>query len=160
MARADLGQITKVDNVQLLAVADVEPAKAKGLLEKWPKLRVYPDWRKLLDEERELDSVNVSTPDHMHAPIAMTAMHRGLHIYGQKPLTHDLYESRQLTEMAREKNLVTQMGIQIHSGAEYRLAVKLVQDGVVGKIKKVHTWSNKKWGDTAPMPQRFPSGRP
>ena len=59
--------------------------------------------------------MNVSTPDHMHAPIGMAALHRGLHVYGQKPLTHDIYETRRLTEWPREKKLVTQMGIQIHS---------------------------------------------
>ena len=82
-------------------------------------------------------------------------MNRGLHVYGQKPLTHDLYETRRLTEVARKKKLVTQMGIQIHSNSEYRLAVQLVQDGAIGKIKEVHTWSNKKWGDTSPKPDRI-----
>jgi predicted dehydrogenase len=79
-------------------------------------------------------------------------MQRGLHVYGQKPLTHDLYETRRLTEFAHKKKLVTQMGIQIHSAMEYRLAVQLIQDGAIGKVREVHTWSSKKWGDTAPMP--------
>jgi len=152
MARADLSEITNHSSVQLVAVADVEPAKANDLKKKWPDLRVYADWRQLLEKEKELTSVNVSTPDHMHAPIAMAAMQRGLHVYGQKPLTHDLYESRRLTEFARKKKLVTQMGIQIHSHGIYRLGVRLIQDGVIGKVKEVHTWSSKKWGDTAAMP--------
>jgi predicted dehydrogenase len=152
MARADLTNICKADNVQLVAVADVDLSRAKGLLEKWPDLRVYQDWRELLDKEKEINSVNVSTPDHMHAPIAMSAMQRGLPVYGQKPLTHDIYETRQLTRMARKKNLVTQMGIQVHSSAEYRLAVELIQTGAIGKVKEVHTWSSKKWGDSAAMP--------
>jgi hypothetical protein len=84
----------------------------------------------------------------------MTALQMGLHVYVQKPLSHDIYESRRLTEVAREKKRVSQMGIQIHSYNEYRLAVKLVQEGVIGKIKEVHTWSNKKWGDPAPRPDR------
>src|SRR6267143_3429110 len=119
MARSDLGAISSYPNVQLVAVADVEPARADDLKKKWPELRVYADWRELLDKEKDLTSVNVSTPDHMHAPIAISAMQRGLHVYGQKPLTHDLYETRRLTEVARKKKLVTQMGIQIHSAAEY-----------------------------------------
>jgi predicted dehydrogenase len=90
----------------------------------------------------------------MHAPIGMSAMRRGLHMYGQKPLTHDIYETRKLTEFAREKKLVTQMGIQIHSSNVYRQAVQLVQTGAIGKVKEVHTWSSKKWGDTAPKPAR------
>jgi predicted dehydrogenase len=91
----------------------------------------------------------------MHAPIAMTAMQRGLHVYGQKPLTHDLYETRRLTEVARERKLVTQMGIQIHSSSSTEPQVKVVQDGVIGKIKEVHTWSNKAWGDTGAKPDRM-----
>ncbi len=155
MARSDLTEITRHPSVQFVAVADVEPAKADDLKKKFPELRVYQDWRELLDKEKELTSVNVSTPDHMHAPIAMSAMRRGLHVYGQKPLTHDIYETRQVTEFARDKKLVTQMGIQIHSSNVYRQAVQLVQTGAIGKVKEVHTWSSKKWGDTAPKPTRI-----
>ena len=154
MALSDLSTIASHPNVDLIAIADVEPKRGEALKKKWPNLRIYEDWRVLLDKEKELTSVNVSTPDHMHAPIGMSAMLRGLHVYGQKPLTHDLYETRQLTEMARKKKLVTQMGIQIHSEAAYRLAVRLVQDGAIGKIKEVHTWSSKKWGDSQPRPTR------
>src|SRR5205085_4410872 len=99
-------------------------------------------------------TVNVSTPDHMHAPIGVSALNRGLHVYGQKPLAHDLHEVRRMTEIARAKKLHTQMGIQIHSGSEYRTACKIIQDGVIGKVKEVHTWSSKKWGDSAPMPKQ------
>src|SRR5207249_5467894 len=98
--------------------------------------------------------VNVGTPDHMHATIEMSAMALGKHVYGQKPLAHEIYEVRQLTLMARRKKLVTQMGIQIHSAVEYRLAVQFVQEGVIGKIKEVHSWSSKKWGDPKPRPDR------
>ena len=154
MARTDLSEIIKHPNVQLTAIADVEPAKADDLKKKFPELRVYADWREMLDQEKELTCVNVSTPDHMHAPMAMSAMRRGLHVYGQKPLTHDLFETRRLTEFARAKKLVTQMGIQIHSSNVYRQAVALVQTGAIGKVKEVHTWSSKKWGDTAAQPAR------
>lgn len=154
MARADLSEIISHKSVEFAAVADVEPAKANDLKKKYPNLRVYADWREMLDKEKGLTSVNVSTPDHMHAPMAMASMQRGLHVYGQKPLTHDIYESRKLTEFARKKKLVTQMGIQIHSAAEYRLAVQLIQTGAIGKVREVHTWSSKKWGDNDPMPKR------
>jgi len=152
MARADLTELITHPNFQLTAIAEVEPAKAGYWKQKFPDLRVYQDWRELLDKEKELTSVNVSIPDHMHAPVGMSAMQRGLHVYGQKPLTHDIYETRRLTEFAREKKLVTQMGIQIHSSNVYRQAVQLVQTGAVGKVKEVHTFSNKKWGDSKPKP--------
>jgi predicted dehydrogenase len=88
----------------------------------------------------------------MHAPIAMSAMQLGKAVYGQKPLTHDLYETRRLTEYARQRGLVTQMGIQIHSAREYKLAVALLRSGAIGKIKEVHSWVPKAWGDTSPRP--------
>ena len=154
MAAADIESILQAPNVTLTAVADVDLSRATDLQKKFPQLKVYQDWRELLDKEKDLDTVNVSTPDHMHAPIAMSAMQLGKHVYGQKPLTHEIYESRKLTEYAREKKLVTQMGIQIHSASEYRLAVRLIQDLAIGKVREVHTWSGKFWGDSTPLPER------
>lgn len=153
MAGADLGEITKHPKVKLVCVADVDLNRAENLKKQFPEVRIYQDWRKLLDQEsKNLDSVNVSTPDHMHASIGMSAMQRGLNVYGQKPLTHDVYESRQLASFAAEKKLVTQMGIQIHSDVRYRSAVMLVQSGAIGKVQTVHSWSGKRWGDTEPRP--------
>ncbi|MDX1946258.1 MAG: Gfo/Idh/MocA family oxidoreductase [Pirellulaceae bacterium] len=155
MAGSDLGAIAGQSNVELVAVAEVDLDRAAQVRQKFPEARVYQDWREMLDKEaKNLDSVNVSTPDHMHAPMAMSAMLAGLAVYGQKPLTHDIFESRKLTEFAREKKLVTQMGIQVHSSQDYRSAVKLIHEGAIGLVKEVHTWSNKKWGDPAPRPER------
>lgn len=153
MAWADLTSIASHPAVKIIAAAEVDSNRALEFRKKFPEARVYADYRELLDKEKP-DSVNVSTPDHMHAPIAMAAMQRGIHVYGQKPLTHDLFETRRLTEFARSKKLVTQMGIQIHSAREYRLAVQLVQSGAIGKVREVHTWSSKEWGDNGAMPQR------
>ena len=155
MAGADLGAIISHPKVKFVCVADVDLKRAEALKKNHPELRVYQDWRELLDKEhKNLDSVNVSTTDHMHAPIGMTAMQHGLHVYGQKPLTHDVFESRRLAQVATDKKLVTQMGIQIHSSSEYRTAVALIQSGAIGKVKEVHSWSSKKWGDSSPLPQK------
>ena len=155
MAGSDIGALTASKFVKLVAVADVDSNRSAELKKRMPGIKVYQDWRELLDKEHNnIDSVNVSTPDHMHAPIEMSAMQLGKHVYGQKPLAHDIYEVRQLTLMARRQKLVTQMGIQIHSEVDYRLAVQFVQDGVIGKIKEVHSFSNKKWGDPNPRPDR------
>jgi predicted dehydrogenase len=154
MAWSDIQSITRHPAVTLAAVADVDLTRIGEVKKAFPNAKIYQDWRELLEKEKSIDSVNVSTPDHMHGPIAMGALQRGKNVYCQKPLTHDLYETRQLTQVARKKKLVTQMGIQIHSGTEYRTAVKLIQDLMIGKVKEVHTWSGKKWGDTDPMPQR------
>jgi predicted dehydrogenase len=155
MARADLNAITTHPQVKLVCVAEVDLTRAAEVQSKFPDCRVYQDWREMLDKEaKNLDCVNVSTPDHMHAPMAMSAMNRGLHVYGQKPLTHDIYESRRLAEVAKQKNLATQMGIQVHSSLEYRTAVALIQAGTIGPVHTVHSWSDKKWGDPAPRPEK------
>jgi predicted dehydrogenase len=141
--------------LRLVAVAEVDLNRATGLQKRFPAAKVYQDWRKMLDKEgKHIDSVNVSTPDHMHAPMAMSAMRLGKPVYCQKPLTHDLYEARKLTEFAREKKLVTQMGIQIHALSCYRMVAPLVQGGVIGKVKEVHSWCGRGWGDPAPLPDR------
>ena len=90
----------------------------------------------------------------MHAPITMRAMQQGLHVYTQKPLTQTIYEARQLTRVAREKKLVTQMGIQIHSHEVHRTIVAAIQAGAIGKVDEVHSWSGKHWGDRRPKPSR------
>jgi predicted dehydrogenase len=154
MAWSDVTAIARHPAVTVVAACDVDLNRTVEFRKKFPDARIYQDFRELLDKERDLDTVNVSTPDHMHATIGLAAMQRGLHVYGQKPLTHDLYEARQMTLTAREKRLVTQMGIQIHSHSEYRTAVKLVQHGAIGKVREVHTWSNKAWGDAGEQPAR------
>ena len=153
MARSDIEGLMR-GHARLVAVADVDLVQARALKKSFPDVKIYQDWRELLDKEKSIQSVNVTVPDHMHAPIAMAAMQLGRHVYCQKPLTHDVYEARQLTEYARKEKLVTQMGIQIHSSGTYREAVRIIQDGAIGKIKEVHTWSNKAWGDPSPLPTR------
>lgn len=155
MALSDLKQITSHRLVRLVCVAEVDANRAAALKQLFPDVKIYVDWREMLDREAaHLDTVNVSTPDHMHAAMAMSAMQRGLHVYCQKPLTHHIYESRRLTEVARARQLVTQMGIQVHSSVEYRSAVALIQQGAIGPVHTVHSWSHKKWGDPAPRPDR------
>ncbi len=157
MAGADWSAIVRHPKVRFTAVAEVDSSRL-ARLKKFDvdgRVKVYRDWREMLDKEaKNLDTVNVSTPDHSHALQAMSAMNAGLHVYGQKPLAHDVYECRRLAEVARDKKLVTQMGIQVHSSEQYRSAVELVRGGAIGKVREVHTWSNKKWGDGAPLPDR------
>ena len=119
----------------------------------FPNVRVYQDWRELLRKEADnLDSVNVSTPDHMHAPIAMAAMSLGKHVYVQKPLATTVHETRMLAAEAREKRLVSQMGIQISSHPTQLATELMIQRGVIGKVREVHTFCNKTWGDMTPIP--------
>src|SRR5258708_3380661 len=155
MAWSDITEITKFKEVRLVAVAEVDLSRTADLKKKFPDAKIYQDWRRLLDKEhKNLDSVNVSTPDHMHAPTGMSALHLGLNVYGKNPLAHEIYEARRLTEFALKKKRVTQMGIKIHPNPHSRLAARLVRDGVIGKIKEVHSWVPKSWGDPAPRPER------
>ena len=155
MAASDLNEIARCKNVDLVAIAEIDMRRTVEVRKRFPHARIYQDWRELLDKEaKNLDSVNVSTPDHMHASIAMSAMELGKHVYGQKPLAHDLYEVRRLTEFARRKKVVTQMGIQIHATSHYKIAPVLIQAGTIGKVKEVHSWCPKSWGDPAARPQR------
>ncbi|MSR32639.1 MAG: Gfo/Idh/MocA family oxidoreductase [Gemmataceae bacterium] len=154
MAGADIGSLTASKNLKLIAVADVDLNKTAELKKKYPELRVYQDWRDLLDKEKKIDSANISTPDHMHAPITMSAMKRGIHVYTQKPLTQTVYESRQMAKVAAEKKLVTQMGIQIHSHPVHKTVVASIRAGVIGKVKEIHSWSGKQWGDKGPRPTK------
>src|SRR5579884_357117 len=151
----DLTQLSNIPRLQVVAICDVDLSRTAEARKKFPDAKVYQDWRQLLDKEaKNIDSVNVSVPDHMHAPIAVSAMHLGKNIYGQKPLAHDLFEVRRMTETARKEKVVTQMGIQIHSSRIYRTAVKMVRDGTIGKVKEVHSWCSKAWGDPTPKPDR------
>jgi predicted dehydrogenase len=153
MAWSDLTQIAECKNVEIVAICDVDLTQTVDARKQFPNARIYQDWRELLDKEaNNIDSVNVSTPDHMHAPIGMRAMQMGKHVYGQKPLAHNLHEVRQMTELASKSKVVTQMGIQIHSSAYYRIAARLIQDHAIGKIKEVHSWSSKTWGDPLARP--------
>ena len=155
MAYRTLDSIATHPKVTLACVAEVDSSRVAQVQKKYPKAKIYPDWRRMLDEQhKNLDIACIGTPDHMHAPTAMSSMQFGLHVYVQKPLTHDIYEARRLAAMAHKKKLVTQMGIQRHSSSEYLTAPQLIQSGAIGKVKEVHAWSEKKWGDPEPMPDR------
>jgi predicted dehydrogenase len=153
MARSDINALTKSKNLKLVAVADVDLSRVGDLKTIFPNLKVYQDWREMFDQEK-FDSVNVSTPDHMHACPTMRAIKTGKHVYTQKPLTQTLHECRQLQIAAKEAKIVSQMGIQIHSAAKHKQVVQAIQDGIIGKVKAVHSWSGKDWGDSKPKPDR------
>lgn len=153
MGMADLDAISSHDLVDVVALCDVDSealAKAKAL---HPNAKTYADYRVLLKElEDEIDAVVVSTPDHTHAPASLMAMKMDKPVYCQKPLTHHVSEAREMKKMAEKKNLVTQMGIQVHSFYDYKLATLLIQSGIIGKVHTVRAWSPKNWGFDGPEP--------
>jgi predicted dehydrogenase len=147
----DISSHPKVDVVALCDVDAINLAEAKKL---HPKAKTYADYRIMLKEMKdEIDAVIVSTPDHTHAPAAMMAMELDKPVYCQKPLTHYVSEARAMKKMAEEKGLVTQMGIQVHSFYDYKLATLLIQSGIIGKVHTVRAWSPKNWGYDGPIPE-------
>jgi hypothetical protein len=134
----------------LIACCDVNSSKIdslkKFLHDKFSmdvEAREYKDYREMLDKEKDIDAVNVSTADHMHAIIAASAIKRGKHVYCQKPLTHDVYEARLLRDMAREHGVATQMGNQGSAADSTRRGVEVVHSGILGPIRHAYVWSDR-----------------
>ncbi|MDO5308091.1 MAG: Gfo/Idh/MocA family oxidoreductase [Planctomycetia bacterium] len=112
--------------------------RAKG---KYPNAKFYNNYQDMLGELGDkLDAIVVATPDHTHACTAIAGMQLGLHCYCEKPLAHDIYQIRQMRKIALEKNLVTQMGTQIHAGDNFRRVVELLRAGAIGVVKDVKVW--------------------
>ncbi|MFT6881837.1 MAG: putative dehydrogenase [Marinoscillum sp.] len=147
MGGSDLKSISSHAMVDVTALCDVDAnnlAKAKAL---HPQAKIYKDYRKMLaDLGNQIDAVIVSTPDHTHAPASLMAMEMNKPVYCQKPLTHHVSEARAMRKIASDKKLVTQMGIQVHSFYNYKLATLLIQAGIIGKVSTVRAWSPKNWG--------------
>ncbi len=138
----DLACFISHPDIEIVALCDVDQNYLEQAAKRHPDARLYRDWRTMLDKEGDrIDSINATVPNHMHAPIATTALRMGKHVYCQKPLTHSIYESRKLAEEAALRpELVTQMGVQSNSDSTVRNAVAMIQFGVIGKIKEVHSW--------------------
>ena len=167
------------DLARVVAVCDVDEKRASerivrkipavvnlGGFKRFPEARRYYDFRRMLDkEENNIDGVVVATPDHTHAAASVAAMQRGKHVYCEKPLAHDVYQVRRMTEAAREKGVATQMGIGNHSTETFRRVVELVRAGAIGEVNEVHAWCDNDPGmgkdDTRlPWGDRRPAQRP
>ncbi|WP_418602507.1 Gfo/Idh/MocA family protein [Hwangdonia sp.] len=154
MGLADLKDTASHPLVDVTALCDVDSNFLNEAKKLYPNAKTFSDYRVMLKEmEDEIDAVIVSTPDHTHAPASMLAMNMNKPVYCQKPLTHHVSEARAMSQLAKEKNLVTQMGIQVHSFYDYKLATLLIQSGIIGKVHTVHAWSPKNWGYDGPAPE-------
>src|SRR5690606_23253551 len=158
MGGYDLQQFMAHPGVEIVAICDVDSNILDKAAELVPNARKYTDWRELLKKEKNnIDSINVSVPDHNHFIISNEALAKGKHVYCQKPLCHDVAEIRELTHAAAKKGLVTQLGTQHASGEGDRTAVQLIKQGVIGKIKNVYLCSNRPGATEA---YRFKGPRP
>lgn len=126
-----------------VALCDVDQQRAQGTFKKYPDAKRYTDFRVLLEKEKGIDAVTVSTPDHTHAAPAVMAMALGKHVYCQKPLSHSIYEARVMARAAAYYKVQTQMGNQAHAGEPIRRAVELVRAGIIGPVREVHAWTNR-----------------
>jgi hypothetical protein len=156
------GDIGEVSSENIVALCDVDFRHAAETFKQYPKARQYSDFRKMLDKEnKNIDAVVVATPDHTHAVAAMMAIKMGKHVYCEKPLAHDIFEVRQLTEAAREAKVATQLGNQGQAAEETRLVCEFIWDGAIGPVREVHSWCNRPISprgmdrpkDTPPVPE-------
>ncbi len=127
----------------IAALCDLDSVVAAETFAKYPQAKRYKDFRVMLDQQKDLDAVIVATPDHTHAVIALAAIRRGKHVYVQKPLTHSVWETRVLTEAARQHKVASQMGNQGHSTDNTRLICEWIADGAIGAVREVHAWTNR-----------------
>ncbi len=127
----------------IYALCDVDTEFAGHIFKGYPKAKVYQDFRKMLDNEPEIDAVMIGTPDHTHAVIAAYAMRMGKHVYIEKPMCKTVYECRKLREIAQEANVVTQMGNQGHATEGSRMTVEWIQSGAIGPVREVHLSTNR-----------------
>jgi predicted dehydrogenase len=147
MGASDLGQIASHPDVDIVALCDVDADNLAKAAAKYPNARTFSDWRTMFEEMgAEIDSVHVTTPDHNHAVPAAWALAAGMHVYCQKPLSHDVWEARMLERLAARHGGVTQMGIQNHSGANYRTAKAFFDLDPVGPVSSVHVWTDRPAG--------------
>ena len=138
---SDLKEMSSHPASELVAFCDVDLSRTKKASELNAKAPVYQDYREMLSKHGDtIDAVTVSTPDHMHAFIGLDAMRQGKHVYCQKPLTHNVWEARQMALQAKKSGVITRMGNQIHSHEYYRTATAAIQSGIIGKVKQVHSW--------------------
>ncbi len=127
----------------IVALCDVDDNYAAPVFQRYPNAAKYKDFRKMLDNQKDIDAVIIATPNHAHAVIAMACMRRGKHVYVQKPMTKYVWEARTLTEAARKYKVVTQMGNQGHSGQGVKDVVKMIAQGIIGDIREVVSWTNR-----------------
>ncbi|MFN7116100.1 MAG: Gfo/Idh/MocA family protein [Saprospiraceae bacterium] len=147
----------------VVALCDVDKSRAKGSIDKFPDAKFYNDFRRMFDEMKDtIDAVTISTPDHTHAVAAMAAMQMGKHVYVQKPLTHNIYEARMLTEAARKYKVVSQMGNQGASNPSQKVMMDWLDKGLIGKVSEVHIWTNRPvWPQGIPVPtEKLPLPEP
>ncbi len=139
----DAGGPKTFKHANIYALCDVDSEYAGHIFAGYPKAKVYDDFRKMIDKEKELDAVVIGTPDHTHAVIAAYAMNAGLNVFVEKPMAKTIHEVRFLKELAKKTGVVTQMGNQGHNIEGTMQTVEWIQSGAIGNVREVQMWSNR-----------------
>lgn len=155
----NLNHVDKSGLAEIVALCDVDTNRAAPVRQRFPNARFFDDYRQLI-EQRDIQAVVISTPDHHHAFAALQAMRARKHVYCEKPLAHSVQEVRLMMEAAAREKVVTQMGTQIHAGDNYRRVVEIVQSGALGAVRRVKVWCNSQVqpGFRVKQPQPVPKG--
>lgn len=133
--------INGVASENIVAICDVDMKRSARVHRRYPKVKHYQDFRKMLPEiDKEIDAVVVCTPDHTHAVAAIAAMKQGKHVFCEKPLTRTVYEARMMRLNAQKHGVVTQMGNQGSASEGVRRATEWGMAGTVGPIKEAYLW--------------------
>lgn len=156
----DIADMVSTGLVNIVALCDVDLKQGGGTIKKHPQAKLYRDYRKLIEERKDIDAVVVATPDHVHAPASILALRAGRHVYVEKPLAHSIGEARQMANVANETGLVTQMGNQGHAGEGLRLTREWIQAGAIGKVTEVHVWSDRPGKFWNSQGTKFPTDTP
>jgi predicted dehydrogenase len=129
----------------IVALCDVDARTLGKSSEKYPEAKTFRDYRKLFDElkDGEYDGVVISTPDHHHFPATLRALKAKKHVFCEKPLTHTIWEAREVARLAKEAGVATQMGNQGNASEDLRVTTEWLRAGVIGRVKEVHCWSNR-----------------
>ena len=138
------GDIRQMPTENIVAICDVDSNHAGNSARAFPKAKVYSDFRKMLETQKEIDAVMVATPDHNHAVVTMMALKMGKHVFCQKPLTHSVHEALEIAKAAKEANVATQMGNQGQAGEGARLTCEYIRAGAIGQVREIHGWSNRR----------------
>lgn len=139
----NLGEITSIEDVNIVALCDVDENRLNAAGTKFAAAKRYRDYRKLLEAEKSVDGVVISIPDHQHAPATVMALKLGRHVYCEKPLTRTVKEARLVAQAAREAKVATQMGNQGMAFEGNRLINEWLADGAIGPVREVHVWSDR-----------------
>jgi predicted dehydrogenase len=151
--------LREVARENIVALCDVDLNHLANAAKVFPNARLWTDYRRMLDRQKDIDAVVISTPDHTHALPMMRALQMGKHVYCEKPLVHTPWEARQVREAARQAKVATQMGNQAHSSEPLRIAVEVLRSGVIGTVREVHAWSDRPIGRRASSDPPIPSPR-